>query len=244
MTISDIHEIVDYLLEKTVETDTSIRDELIHRYISAYYAKGAGLPVDKDERRVVLNMFGSYPASGLTSVIDEIADKYNRTTTKELLRLYMEWSYRYGSKGRDIDDMEKPDPGDLEPGTDEIVQMMNSHIDNQSSLNVNDALLALGVSNTICNRYEFDDIDDNIFNSAPYKQFVKINEEVESFINTKHDGYLVLNWDILASTLDSLKKVVHEDIIEERAKEQVIQDLEDAEHDSIKKFLEDWNNKT
>jgi hypothetical protein len=236
MGIKEVQGVVDFLLEEAVNSDDKIRMGVSFSSISGYYRLRAELPLEEDDRNVVMNKLEAYPDVSIHLDMKELSDKYNRVITRDSFRHLTEWSYRYGSKGRPVEDMTPPDVGEERDEIDRLVYTLNDIIDESEDLTVNDVALALSLADVIVNKYGLEEIDDSIFESDEYNQVSAIIEKVDGFIDMKNDGRL--NWDMMASTYQMINRNTQEDIMEDLGKRRVIRDLEDFEGDSIEEFLE------
>jgi hypothetical protein len=236
MGIKEIQDIVDFLLEEAVNSDNKIRMSVSFGSISGYYRLRAELPLEEDDRKIVMNNLKAYPDVGIHLDMKELSDKYNRVITRDSFRHLTEWSYRYGSKGRPVEDMTPPDVGEERDEIDGLVYTLNGIIDESEDLTVNDVSLALSLGDVIVNKYGLEEIDERIFESDEYKQVSAIIEKVDSFIDVKNDGRL--NWDMMASTYQMINRNTQKDIMRNLGRRRVIKDLEDFEGDSIEEFLE------
>jgi hypothetical protein len=236
MGIKEVQDVVDFLLEKAVNADDETRMGVSFGSVSGYYGLHAELPVEEDDRAVVMNKLKAYPDVSIRMDVEEISDEYDKVVTRDSFRHLTEWAYRYGSKGRPVEDMTPPDVGEEHDEIDTLVYNLNDMIDESEDLTVNDVALALDLADVIVNKYGLEEIHKQIFDFDKYRQVSAIIDKAEDFIDMKDDGRL--NWDMMASTFQMINRNTQEDIMEDLGKRRVIKDLEDFEGDSIEEFLE------
>lgn len=228
---------IDFLLEKAIQSDESLEVAVSYRYISDYYRLQAELPLEEDEREVVLNVLEAYPDIKFRIDIDEISEEFDKVVTRDTFRAYREWAYRYGSKGKELDDVTPPDVGGPTDPSCQVVCDLNSFVENTDGHTINDAALAVELAGMIADKYGVEDLDEEVFNSEPYEQIKQITNIIHSFVEMKDDGRL--NWNMMANTFDDIRDQTHQDIMKEAGKREVIRKLKESETDSIEVFLEE-----
>lgn len=230
--IKHVRETIDYLLDVYEDIGHKVRLDSVYKYIGDYYRINA--EVDRDKNKVVLNVLKSYPDIEIQIKIDEISEEYTRHITRDSIHYLKEWSYRYGSKGRSVENMALPDTGDITDSTDQIVDQLNSRIKN-TELSVNDVSLALKLSHIILKNTSS---DGNIKETESYKQVIKLLEIVEDFINMKQPD---IDWDLLAGMFNLIEQNTQEDIRENLGEKNIIRELREFDGDSIEKYLKQKN---
>lgn len=236
MSLDNVKNEIDILLQEVIDSKNSLEVGTSYRYASDNYRIKAELPTGED-KKVVLNSLETYPDISIRMSVDSISEEYeNKLITRDIFRYLKEWSYRYGSKGISVDNMEIPEFGDKMDERDEIIARLNDRVRSTNNLNVNDCSLALRIAGKICVEYGFEDLDDSIFKSDSYKQSIQLLDLTESFIKMKNDGRL--NWDLMASTFEDISDQTQKEIIKDVGKSSVIQDLKNFEGDSIDSYLE------
>lgn len=230
---NDVQKIVDFLLRQLTESEKHLKEGVSYRYVSDYYRIKSEIPLEEDNRRVVLNRLEEYPAVEFCLTIDEISEEYNRIMTRETMRFYREWAYRYGSKGRHLDDVSVPDVGDPTDFSCRVICELNDKIEETDKYTVNDASLAFKLAGEIVDDSEV--FDTGVFNSDRYNQVKLITEEIQSFIVGRDVGRL--EWDMLAKTFDGVRDRTQQDIMEDLGKRRIIRRLKDTDTDSIAEFL-------
>lgn len=237
MSLGNVKEEIKFLLQKVIDSENSLKVGTSYRYVSDNYRIKAELPTGED-KKVVLNSLETYPDISIRMAVDSISKEYeNKLITRDIFRYLKEWSYRYGSKGISVDNMEIPDIGDKIDERDEIIDRLNDRIRSTDNLNVNDCSLALRIAGEICGEYGFKNLDDGIFESDSYKQSMKLLDLTESFIKMKNDGRV--NWDLMASTFEDISDQTQKEIMKDVGESSIIQDLKNFEGDSINSYLKD-----
>lgn len=240
MRINKVKEQIDFLLNKLINNEDVSYFVTDYEQIANNYRINTVEPIT-DSNEVVLNVLESYPGSNIMMSIDEISEEFDdRMLTKSVLEYLSEWSYIYGSKGKSVDNMEVPNYfGDPTNKVDEIKINMNERVKSTDNLNPNDMALAIEIAGLICSEYisEYTDLD--VFNSDTYIQVMNILEECESFIEMKRDGRL--DWDMMGSTFKEISKYIQADIMKNKGKETIIEELQEFEGDSIEEYLDQIN---
>lgn len=236
MSISQIKDQIDFLLEEAVNSENSLDTAISYRYVAKNYRIRAKLPIGEDDK-VVLNNLSMYPDIDIKIAAENISEKYgNKLITRKTFFDLKEWSYMYGSTGRPVDDMVAPDFGDPIDEKDEIIIHLNDRIKTRENLTVNDCYLALSITGRICDEYGYKELDQDIFSSDEYNQVIELLDESKSFIDMKRDGRL--DWDMMASTFRHISDQTHQDIMRDAGEKSVIRELKEFDGDSIQRFLE------
>lgn len=234
MRLDNIKKEIDILLDYAVEMKKDLYS-INYRYISDYYRIRSGRSINEDNA-VVLNALSEYPDVSIKITMEDISDQFDDTVlTRDSLIYLKDWAYRYGSKGSDPEDIEVPDVGDETHKDNEIVYDINDRIHNDQ-LTVNDATLALMLAERISDRYGHKRLDGDVFDSKEYNQVMEILTEMGAFIEMKDDGRL--NWDMMASTIETMRQRSQENLIERSGERNIIRRLKSFEGDSIDKFLD------
>lgn len=229
MDINLMKQAIDDLLLISEGADTA-RDAEIYG-ITHYYRINAERSSTEDKREVVLNVLGSYPNVSLPIALDEISEDYDRVVTRDALFSIKEWAYRYGSKGRPVEQMSCPDTGERIDIIDDAVATLNSTI-NETELTVNDAALAAELAQIVWNNH---DSETSVFESQQYEQVGKILDEFADFITRKQPG---LDWDMLGGSCADYENRQQEQLMKTMGKRSVMQELREFDSDSIQEFLE------
>lgn len=234
MRLDNIKKEIDILLDYAIEMKEDLYS-INYRYISDYYRIRSERSINEDNA-VVLNALSEYPDVSIKITMEDISDQFDDTVlTRDSLIYLKDWAYRYGSKGSDPEDIEVPDVGDETHKDNEIVYDINDRIHNDQ-LTVNDATLALMLAERISDRYGHKTLDGDVFDSKEYNQVMEILTEMGAFIEMKDDGRL--NWDMMASTIETMRQISQENLIERSGERNIIRRLKSFEGDSIDKFLD------
>lgn len=241
MNLKQVRSEIDFLLNQAIHSDDSLRAGVSYRYSSDNYRIKSELPIDVDDSKVVLNRLEPYPNIESSLTLNKMSkDRDGLVINRLVFRELQDWSYRYGSKGRPVDDMEIPDFGDPTNEVDEIILHFNDRIISSEELTVNDGALAMGLAGEICDRYGLETLDEGIFDSRTYKQIQKVLDQCESYIEmNKNNGNL--NWDRLAKTFGEIRDQSHQDLMEKMGRKSVVRKLKNFDGDSVEDFLSQIN---
>jgi hypothetical protein len=236
MNLKQVKSEIDFLLNKAINSDDSLRVGTSFRYASDSYRIRSELPIDIDKDKVVLNRLKRDPKIESAICLNEISkDREGLLINRLVFRELRNWSYRYGSTGRSVNDMEVPDFRDTTNKVDKIIDQFNDRITSSGGLTVNDACLAMGLAGEICDRYGLETIDEGIFESRTYNQVQEILNQCVCYIDNKDEKNL--NWDQVAKTFGGIRDQSHQDLMETVGKKSVIRSLKNFEGDSIEEFL-------
>ena len=238
MRLENVKQEIDILLDYAINRDDDLYS-INYRFIADYYRINSERDINEGNS-VVLNSLSEYPDASIKITIETISDKYNDTVlTRNSLMYLKDWAYRYGSTGIDVENMEVPDVGENTHKDNEIIYDINDRVINEQ-LTVNDAALALKLTEVISHRYGHEELDKNIFESKEYNQVMKILTEIDDFIEMKNDDRL--NWDMMASTIETMRQNAQENIMEQSGKRDIIRKLKEFDSDSIDRFLNSIEN--
>lgn len=232
--IPELTDTIDFLLDAAINADNSLRDTIGYRYLAGNYRIRAERPHEEDNRKIVLNTLEQYPAATLyTDIQDTIDARTKRVITRDLFLKGTEWAYRYGAKGRPLDDMEPPvfeGANDPHP----VVEDINDRI-NTTPLTVNDAAFAQHLTHNIYYHSNREDITNDIYDTPAYTHTQTVLNLIGGFIDQK--TIESIDWNMLGATFDQYAQMTQEDIKQNIGERSVLRELREFDGDSISAFL-------